>query len=62
MQEQELEGKNKRKNGRPLKQNYIRKRKKKLYSSSLPPIGRKEIEKAERFRRIHEKRYESNIA
>ena len=62
MQEQELEGKNKRKNGRPLKQNYIRKRKKKLYSSGLPPIGRKEIRKAERFRRIHKKRYESNIA
>ena len=28
----------------------------------VPPIGRKEIGKAERFRRIHEKRYESNIA
>ncbi len=25
-------------------------------------IGKKEIEKAERFRRIHEKRYKSNIA
>ena len=29
--------------------------------SGLPPIGRKEIGKAGRFRRIHEKGYESNI-
>ena len=28
----------------------------------VPPIGRKEIGKEERFRRIHEKKYESNIA
>ena len=39
-----------------------RKENKKLQLGILPPIGRKEIEKAERFRRIHEKRYESNIA
>ena len=30
--------------------------------SDLPPIGRKEIRKAGRFRRIYEKRYKSNIA
>ena len=39
-----------------------RKENKKLCFCVLPPIGRKEIGKAERFRRIHEKRYESNIA
>ncbi|CAG8767558.1 2813_t:CDS:2, partial [Rhizophagus irregularis] len=31
-------------------------------NNGLPPIGRKETRKAERFRRIHEKRYESDIA
>jgi hypothetical protein len=35
---------------------------KKLCFGVLLLIGRKEIGKAERFRRIHEKRYESNIA
>jgi hypothetical protein len=30
--------------------------------SGLPPIGRKETGKAERFRRILEKRYENDIA
>jgi len=30
--------------------------------SGLPLIGRKEIEKVGRFRKIHEKEYESNIA
>ena len=39
-----------------------RKENKKLQLGILPLIGRKEIGKAERFRRIHEKRYESNIA
>jgi hypothetical protein len=33
-----------------------RKENKKLCFGVLPPIGRKEVEKAERFRRIHEKR------
>ena len=39
-----------------------RKENKKLCFCVLLLIGRKEIRKAERFRRIHEKRYESNIA
>ena len=39
-----------------------RKENKKLQLGVLPPIGRKEVRKAERFRKIHEKRYESNIA
>ena len=38
-----------------------RKENKKLCFGVLPPIGRKEVGKAERFRKIHEKRYESNI-
>ena len=33
-----------------------RKENKKLQLGILPPIGRKEIGKAERFRKIHEKR------
>jgi hypothetical protein len=39
-----------------------RKENKKLQLGILLLIGRKEIRKAERFRKIHEKRYESNIA
>ena len=39
-----------------------RKENKKLQLGVLPAIGRKEIRKAEKFRRIHEKGYESNIA
>jgi hypothetical protein len=39
-----------------------RKENKKLQLGVLQPIGRKEVGKAERFRKIHEKRYESNIA
>ena len=62
MQEQELEGKNKQVYGNPLKQNYIQKKKEKFHLSGLPLIGRKEIEKVGRFRKIHEKEYESNIA
>ena len=38
-----------------------RKENKKLQLGVLPPIGRKEVGKAERFRRIYEKKYESNI-
>jgi hypothetical protein len=38
-----------------------RKENKKLCFGVLPPISRKEIGKAERSRRIHEKRHESNI-
>jgi hypothetical protein len=39
-----------------------RKENKKLQLGILLPIGRKEIGKAEKFKKIHEKRYESNIA
>ena len=38
-----------------------RKENKKLQLGVLPPIGRKGVRKAERFRKIHKKRYESNI-
>ncbi len=46
----------------PYEQNYIKEKNKSFTRRGYQVIGRKEIRKAERFRRIHEKRYESNIA
>ena len=42
--------------------NFEIEKNRKLCFGILSPIGRKEVGKAERFRRIHEKRYESDIA